>query len=67
MSAPKYPDVHVQLTGEDGNAFFILGKIQRILKKEKLFDSVWEEFYKEATSGDYNHLLATVMMYFTVS
>lgn len=67
MSAPKYPDIHVQLTGEDGNAFFILGKIQRILKKEKLFDSVWEEFYKEATSGDYNHLLATVMMYFTVS
>lgn len=25
MSEPRYPDVHVQLTGTDGNAYAIMG------------------------------------------
>ena len=29
---PKFPDVHAQLTGEDGNAFFIIGRVSRALK-----------------------------------
>ena len=27
---------------------------------------MWDEFHKEATSGDYNHLLATIMDWFDV-
>ena len=27
---------------------------------------MWNEFHKEATSGDYNHLLATIMDWFDV-
>ena len=29
MSTPKYPQVKVKLVGEDGNAFAILGRVQR--------------------------------------
>ena len=27
---------------------------------------MWDEFQKEATAGDYNHLLATIMDWFDV-
>lgn len=55
----------VKLIGEDGNAFAILGKVKRALidagmKKEA------DAFTKEATSGDYDHLLATAMDYVDV-
>jgi hypothetical protein len=55
----------VKLVGTDGNAFAILGKVKRALvdagmKKEA------EAFMKEATSGDYDHLLATAMDYVDV-
>jgi hypothetical protein len=53
----------LQLTGEDGNAFFILGKAMRVAKKNGMD---WETIQKEAMSGDYNHLLATMMKYFDV-
>lgn len=51
------------LTGTDGNAFAILGKARRVALKHKLN---WGEIQKEATAGDYDHLLATMMKYFTV-
>ena len=28
----KYPDIKVQLSGEDGNAFFIIGTVKKALK-----------------------------------
>ena len=62
----KYPKVKVKLLGEDGNAFAILGRCKRAVK-EFLTQAEIEEFMKEATSGDYNHLLQTCMKWFTVS
>lgn len=61
----KHPEIEVQLTGEDGNAFFILGKVKKALKRAGHNEDA-EEFYKEATSGDYNNLLATCTNYVTV-
>ena len=58
---PKYPDVFVQLTGEDGNAFAILGRVRRALKKAGVDKAEIKQFTDEATRGDYSHLLATVM------
>ena len=55
-------NVKVKLVVEDGNAFSILGRVSSALKKGGHADLV-EEFNKEATSGDYNHLLRTVMDY----
>ena len=55
-------DVRVRLVGEDGNAFAILGRASKALKRAGLVD-VADEFMGEATSGDYNHLLETVLKY----
>jgi len=57
----KYPNVNVKLVGEDGNAFAILGRVRKALKRAKVPSEDIDVFTKEATSGDYNHLLCTVM------
>lgn len=62
---PKHPEVTVVLVGEDGNAFSILGKVRKALRKAGHHKSA-EEFMEEATSGDYDHLLATAMDYVNV-
>ena len=56
---PKYPDITVELVGKDGNAFNILGIVRRAMKYADLPQAEIEAFTAEATSGDYNHLLAT--------
>ena len=58
-------NIKVKLIGEDGNAFFILDKVRQALIKNGRKDLV-EEFMKEAQSGNYDHLLATVMEYVEV-
>ena len=58
---PKFPDVEVQLTGEDGNAFLILGRVMKALKRGGATPEEVREYLDEAKSGDYNHLLATTM------
>ncbi|NBU69960.1 MAG: hypothetical protein EBS53_00700 [Bacteroidetes bacterium] len=63
---PRYPDVVVQLTGEDGNAFAILGRCQRAAKQAKLDPNLIAQFREDATHGDYSHLLATCQAWFTV-
>lgn len=62
----KYPDVTVQLTGTDGNAFALIGNVARALRRAGHADVV-NEFQAEATSGDYDHLLATCMKWVDVS
>ena len=57
----KYPDITVTLVGEDGNAFAILGRVLKDLKQHGVSKEEIEEFKKEAMSGDYDHLLQTVM------
>ena len=55
----------VKLIGENGNAFAILGRVRRgILRSDR--PELADEFIMEATSGDYDHLLATCMRYVTV-
>jgi hypothetical protein len=53
----------LKIIGTDGNAFAILGKARRVAIKHKLD---WDAIQAEATSGDYNHLLATMTKYFDV-
>lgn len=55
---PKH-NIKVKLIGEDGNAFHILGKVMRKLRNAGLSDEEVNAYYAEATSGDYDHLLAT--------
>jgi len=58
---PRYPDVQVQLSGEDGNAFAILGRTAAALRAAGVPQEEIDEFFTEATSGDYDHLLQTTM------
>jgi len=58
---PKFPGVHVRLAGEDGNAFAILGRVRAAMKSHDIHESHIKAFTEAATSGDYNHLLRTVM------
>ena len=58
-------NIKVKLVGEDGNAFAIIGRVTRALKEGSRKDLV-EEFRNEATSGNYDNLLVTVMKYVEV-
>jgi hypothetical protein len=55
----------VKLVGEDGNAFAILGRVKSALKKAGLTEEA-EQYHKEATSGDYDHLLRTTLLYVNI-
>jgi hypothetical protein len=35
---PKYPAVHVQLTGQDGNAMMIIGSVRKELRRAGVRD-----------------------------
>jgi hypothetical protein len=61
----RHPDVEVQLTGQDGNAFAVLGAVRKALVDAGHQDEV-EAFLAEATSGDYDHLLGTCMRWVNV-
>jgi len=63
---PKYPNVTVRLSGEDGNAFVILGRVDSALRRASVPPSERYAFQEEATSGDYNHLLRTAMAWVNV-
>lgn len=62
----KYPDIHVQLSGNDGNAFMVLGLCQRAAKKGGLSEKEISAFMTEAQAGNYSHLLNTAMTWFTI-
>jgi hypothetical protein len=51
------------LSGIDGNAFMLLAVAKRVANNNNMD---WEAIRKEATAGDYDHLLQTLMKYFDV-
>lgn len=57
-TTPKY-NVEVQLSGEDGNAFSIMGRVAKALRKEGATREEVEQYTQESTSGDYDNLLRT--------
>jgi len=57
--------IKVRIIGADGNIFSLLGICRRALRRARKIE-LWDEFYKEATSGDYNHALATIADYFEI-
>lgn len=63
---PIHPEINIPMVGEDGNAFSILGRVKRIMRRAGLEDTEWEAFHEEATSGDYDNLLVTVVRWFSV-
>lgn len=50
-------NVAVQLTGNDGNAFAIMGSVRSALKKAGATQEQIDEYMKASMSGDYDNLL----------
>lgn len=63
---PKYPHVEVQLTGEDGNAYDIMGRVQHAMRRAGIDRMEMKAYVEEATSGDYDNLLRVTMKWVTV-
>lgn len=53
--------IEMDLTGPDGNAFVILGNAQGWAKQIGLD---WDAIEKDATSGDYEHLVDVIENHF---
>lgn len=66
MEGPKYPNVTVQLTGKDGNAFAIIGRVAAALNAAGVEPEKIAEYRTESTSGNYDHVLQTAMAWVEV-
>jgi hypothetical protein len=63
---PKYAEITVNLVGEDGNAFSIIGRVRAALRLAGISDIEIKAFTEQATRSDYDNLLATVMTWVQV-
>jgi hypothetical protein len=61
---PEGAKVVVKLVGEDGNAFSILGRVSKALRRAGMPEKA-TEYLARATAGDYDHLLAVTLEYVT--
>lgn len=53
--------LNLNLIGQDGNAYALLAHFKRQAKRAGWTTEAIEKTIKEATSGDYNHLLSTLI------
>jgi hypothetical protein len=65
-SGAQRPRPRVRLVGRNGNAFAVLGAATKALLEAGWTQDERDAFLAEATSGDYDHLLATVMEHLDV-
>lgn len=68
MNAPKFPHIKVQFIGEDGNAFFIIGRVRKALRQAGVSGTEADEFVEQAMlSRSYDGVLQTVMQWVDVA
>jgi len=53
---PKF-DTRVQLTGNDGNAFAIMGAVKSAIKRAGASNEEIDQYLSESMAGDYDNLL----------
>ncbi len=63
----KYPEIEVDLSGEDGNAFIIISRVRKALKRAGIATEEIEQFTSKAQSGDYDNVLTTVQEWVSVT
>jgi hypothetical protein len=61
----KYPEIEVQLSGEDGNAFSIMGRVTKAMRRAGVSSEERAAYQAEAMSGNYDHLLQVTMRWVT--
>jgi hypothetical protein len=62
---PKHPDVSVDLLGADGNAFAIIARVRKAMRRSGLGEAELQAYTDEAKSGDYANVLATTRRWVT--
>ena len=62
----KYPEITVQLTGNDGNAFAVMGSVKKALRRANVSADEISEYIKQSMSGDYDNLLRVAMEWVVV-
>lgn len=63
---PRYPDITVELSGQDGNAMFIISRVRNALRRACVPKIEIDAFSSDAMSGDYDHVLQTCMAWVNV-
>jgi hypothetical protein len=53
--------VRLQLVGMNGNAYVVMGEFKRAARQQGWTPEEIDTVIKEAMSGDYDHLLATIL------
>ena len=53
--------VKLNLVGLDGNAFSVMGAFRKAARRQGMPKEEIDQVLAEAMSGDYNHLLVTIM------
>lgn len=66
-SQPTYPDVHVRLSGTDGNAFMLIGKISGALRREVGPDAANQFAHDAMDQASYDDVLRLAMNTVNVS
>ena len=54
----------IDLTGPDGNAFYLIGTAMSLMKELDFTPEEADGVYKELKSGDYEHLIKTFDSWF---
>lgn len=63
----KYPEVEVEISGIDGNAFSIMGATTKALRRAGVPKEEQDQYFQEATSGDYDNVISTTMKWVSIS
>lgn len=66
MTEPKYPELTVDLIGQDGNAFMMISRVSGVLRRGKVPADEIKRFQDEATSGDYDNVISTILKWVNV-
>lgn len=62
----KYPHITVELIGKDGNAFYILGAVKKVLVQNNVPREEINKYINEASLGTYDNLLRVTLNYVNV-
>jgi len=58
---PKYPEVKVELIGQDGNALAIIARVRRAMRAAGIDQKEIDAYMHQAMSSDYDHVLQVTM------
>ena len=64
---PKYPHIRVKLSGKDGNAFAIIGRVSEALKNAKVSALEVKAFQMDAMAADYDNVIRTCALWVVIS